>query len=165
MNEFNPETSSDTILVAEDEPGDLLYIQDLFERARIRNPIQVVGDGQATINYLEADGIYTVRELYPFPVLLMLDLVMPKKSGWEVLSWMATRPQKLPLDVVVVSNATDFESQRMAFECGARSFLSKPFGLESLVNLFNALSYAHVESRADGYELRHSEYRPIAWFV
>jgi CheY-like chemotaxis protein len=153
-----------TILIADDEPADIQFIQDLFQRASIHNPTRVVADGEAVIDYLKGRGDYQNRRQHPFPVLLLLDLVMPKKSGWEVLTWLASLPEKPAMDVVVVSKASDFDSQKVAFECGAQSFLIKPFGVESLMNLFNALRHAQLEARQNGYELTRCEGRP-AWFV
>lgn len=154
-----------TILIADDEPSEIAFIEELFQRAGIANPVQKLPDGQAVMDYLKGDGIYRDRVQHPFPVLLILDLVMPRKSGWEVLTWMTTRANKLPLDVVVVSKASDFDSQRMAFECGARTFLTKPFGIESLLNLLNALTHAQLEAREEGYELGRSADRTLPWFV
>ena len=153
-----------TILIADDDSADIRFIQDLFQCAGIQNPVQIVSDGQSTIDYLSGKWAFQNREEHPVPVLLLLDLVMPGKSGWDVLAWLTSVREKLPMDVVVVSKASDFDSQKVAFEYGAQSFLIKPFGLESLMNLFNALRHSQLEARQNGYQLVRCEDRP-AWFV
>ena len=70
-----------TILIADDEPADIKFIQDLFQRAGIQNPTRVVTDGEAAIDYLKGRGDDQNHRPHSFPVLLLLDLVMPKKSA------------------------------------------------------------------------------------
>ena len=56
----------------------------------------VVEDGEEVISYLKGEGIYADREKYPFPILLLLDLKMPKINGFQVLEWLHTRPGAFP---------------------------------------------------------------------
>jgi CheY-like chemotaxis protein len=52
-----------------------------------------VSDGEEAINYLRGAGPYSDRIEYPFPCLLITDLMMPKVSGFDVLAWLQSQPQ------------------------------------------------------------------------
>jgi len=73
------------ILLAEDDPNDVLLIQRAFQRNHVANPVQVVRDGEEALAYLSGQAPFTDRERHPLPVLMLMDLKMPRKSGLEVL--------------------------------------------------------------------------------
>ncbi len=86
--------SKGTILLAEDDPNDVILFQRAMERASLSvDSLKVVRDGEKAISYLSGQGLYADRDLYPLPTLLLLDLKMPRKSGPEVLSWIRKQPQ------------------------------------------------------------------------
>ena len=96
------------ILLAEDDPNDVLLIQRALQRSNIVNPLQVVRDGADAVAYLNGDLQYGDRERYPLPVLLLMDLKMPRKSGLEVLEWLRQQTgglRRLPV-VVCDDNPT-----------------------------------------------------------
>ena len=75
------------ILLVEDNEDDVSLIERAFARAGIDNPLQVVRDGEQAVSYLKAEGEYADRVKYPLPSLVLLDLKMPRRNGFEVLSW------------------------------------------------------------------------------
>ena len=81
-----------TILLAEDDQNDVFFMQRAFSQARLLNPLKVVRDGEETIQYLQGEGVYADRVQYPFPVLLLLDLRMPRRNGFDVLEWLRQQP-------------------------------------------------------------------------
>lgn len=80
------------ILLAEDNENDVLMFRRASRKAKFDNPIQVVADGEEVIAYLGGEGKFTNRDRYPFPGLVLLDLKMPRKNGFDVLRWV--RQQK-----------------------------------------------------------------------
>src|ERR1051326_2388427 len=97
-------TDRSTVLLAEDDLDDVLLTQIAFERARLANPLQVVRDGEEAIAYLRGEGAFADRERFPFPILLLLDLKMPKVDGFQVLSWLQSQPPSLQVPVAIMTS-------------------------------------------------------------
>ncbi len=124
---------SATILLAEDREEDVILIQKAFARGNIRNPLQVVRNGEEAINYLAGVGRFSDRVHYPFPVLVLLDLKMPRVDGFEVLRWIKSQPYLSALRVVVLTSSEDIRDVNLAYQLGATSFLVKPLDFNSTV--------------------------------
>ena len=82
-----------TILVAEDDPDDILLIQDAFEENLLVNPLKFVNDGEQLLDYLYNRGNYSNKDEYRRPGLILLDLNMPKKDGREALKEIKSDPE------------------------------------------------------------------------
>jgi len=121
------------VLLAEDDPNDVLLIRRAFRESEAANPLVVVGDGEAAIQYLSGTGPFSDRERHPFPALFLLDLKMPVKDGLEVLRWLSEHPEipdKLP--VVVLSSAEVPEETQIAYATNIQACLVKPQGYDEL---------------------------------
>src|SRR5260221_230755 len=81
------------ILHVEDDPNDVLLIDLAFRKAGLSPSLQVVHDGEEAIEYLSGRGSYSDRAVFPFPELILLDLKLPRRSGFEVLSWLRDREE------------------------------------------------------------------------
>src|SRR6185503_2275578 len=77
-----------TILLVEDNEDDVFIMQTAWRKAEMPNPLQVAGDGEEAILYLKGDGDYGDRRKHPLPIVMFLDLNMPRKNGFEVLQWL-----------------------------------------------------------------------------
>jgi CheY-like chemotaxis protein len=128
-----------TVLLAEDDPDDVLLTQIAFEKARLVNPLQVVRDGEEAIAYLRGDGRYGDRARYPLPILLLLDLKMPKVSGFQVLEWLRTKPSLTHIPVAIMTSSDHDPHIARAYELGADSYLIKPPNAEALLALVQRL--------------------------
>jgi CheY-like chemotaxis protein len=128
-----------TILLAEDDPDDVLITQIAFRKARLANPLEVVRDGEEAIAYLKGEGAYADRARYPFPVLLLLDLEMPKVDGFEVLEWLREQPVIGALPVAILTDSTPGPYVKRAYRLGADSYLIKPASPEELLALVKRL--------------------------
>src|SRR5229473_2661647 len=80
------------ILLAEDREDEVLLLRHAFAKAGFLNPLQVVPNGEEAIHYLQGEGKYANRDEYPLPALVLLDLKMPRKDGFEVLQWIRQQP-------------------------------------------------------------------------
>ena len=123
------------ILLVEDDEADILLLRRAFRNARIANPVIEVRDGQAAIQYLSEEGDYADRTRYPIPFLILLDLRLPKLSGFEVIAWMREQPQLAHLIVVVLTASDHVPDVTKARDLGANSYLVKPGNFEELVEM------------------------------
>jgi CheY-like chemotaxis protein len=126
-------------LLAEDEESDALILGRAFEKCRSGHPLVVVRDGQEAINYLGGRGPYEDRGRHPLPALLVLDLKMPRMSGFDVLSWISTRADLAHLPVVVLSSSSAEADMRKARELGASEYLVKPNLIAGYVSIVEGL--------------------------
>jgi len=129
------------ILLVEDMSDDVLLLQRAFHRAALDWPIHVVQDGEAAIAYLAGSGPYADRTRYPLPALLLLDLKLPRRSGFEVLAWVRRQPGLHRLPVVVLTSSREPADITRAYDLGANSYLVKPAGADELVDLARTLSH------------------------
>lgn len=127
------------ILVVEDDPNDVLLIQRAFAKARILNPVRTVSNGDEAVAYVSGEGQYADREAYPLPVLVLLDLKLPRRSGLEVLGWIRSQPGLKRLPVVVLTSSKESSDINRAYDLGANSYLVKPIGFDSLLELVQSL--------------------------
>jgi CheY-like chemotaxis protein len=123
-----------TILVVDDREDDIQLLNRMFKRARILNPVHAVQSVEDAICYLTGEGVYSDRETYPFPALILVDLHLPDGSGFDVLRWIKKHSLPASLAVVVLSGS-DVHAFRQAYELGAHSFLTKPLKFEDFHNM------------------------------
>jgi CheY-like chemotaxis protein len=125
----------DVILLAEDDENQVLFVKRAFKHAGLLNPLVVVEDGEQAIAYLKGEGKYANRDEYPLPCLLLLDLKMPNKNGFEVLEWIRQQPGLSALRVVVLTTSDQVHDVNRAYHLGANSFLTKPVDFRDFVQL------------------------------
>lgn len=130
---------SKTILVVEDDQNDLLFLERALKRTNFNKPLQVVTHGDSAIEYLEGTGAYRDRELHPMPNLVLLDLKLPGKSGFEVLTWMRRQPRFKKLRITVLTGSSLTIDVYRAYEMGADSYLVKPVTTEKLAEMIQRL--------------------------
>jgi CheY-like chemotaxis protein len=123
------------ILLVEDSEDDISIIRKAFDRAGIPNPLHVVRDGEAAIAYLSGTGKYSVRDEYPLPGLVLLDLKLPGMDGFEVLRWIRETPGLSALRVVVLTSSDSIRDVNVAYQLGANSFMVKEMDFENTVEL------------------------------
>ena len=128
-----------TLLLVEDDSNDVLLIQRAFQKASMANPLQVVTDGEEAVAYLSGEGHYGDRQKHPLPMLVLLDLKLPRKSGLEVLEWLRGQPGLKRLPVVVLTSSKESGDVNRAYDLGANSYLVKPVGFDSLVGMVKSL--------------------------
>jgi CheY-like chemotaxis protein len=95
----------------------------------------VVRNGAEAIDYLAGNGIYADRSKYPFPFVLLLDLKMPLKDGFEVLEWWNSQPHRQHLTIIVLTSSAHRADIERAYRLGATSYLCKPAELGDLTEM------------------------------
>lgn len=132
-------TAATTILHVEDDPNDTLLLQHACRKAGIVFQLQAVSDGDQAIAYLRGINDFSDRNKYPIPELILLDLKMPRVSGFDVLAWLRADDNFKKLPVVVLTSSNHDADIKRAYDLGAKSYLVKPVGFEALVELVKTL--------------------------
>ena len=128
-----------TVLLIEDNPDDAELIGYAFKKAGVANPLIVVGDGDKAIDYLYGRSAYADREKFPLPGLFLLDLKLPRRSGFEVLEAIRANQTTRNTPVVVLTSSNQATDIERAYELGANSYLVKPIGRDSLITMVRSL--------------------------
>jgi len=136
------------VLVAEDDENDAFLLMRAFRKSGLGLAVFRVADGTEAVDYLGGTGAYTDRALFPLPKLVLLDLKMPKMSGFEVLAWMRTRPALVGLPTVVLSSSTLPSDLAKARELGAKDYKIKPMDFQELVRLVQDLNNCYLHQKA-----------------
>ena len=129
-----------TILLVEDNEDDILLIQRAFRRANLTNPLQVVRDGDQAIAYLGGEGQFHDRAAFPLPLLVLLDLKLPRRSGHEVLAWMRAQAGLRRIPVVVLTSSQEQIDVNRVYDLGGNSYLVKPVEFEALIEMARRLN-------------------------
>jgi len=108
-----------TILHVDDDSNDVLLLQHACRKAGIEVQLQGVNDGDEAIAYLTGKDKFSDREKYPLPRLILLDLKMPRLSGFEVLSWMRQQEKLRRMPVVVLTSSSHDADVNRAYDMGA----------------------------------------------
>jgi len=136
------DNQSFTVLLVEDDLNDIFLVKRAFKMARIKNPLQIVTDGQEAISYLRGDGKYADREAHPLPKLIVMDIRMPRRSGFEVLEWVKDTSKPLHrIPVVVVSSSDNPADINRAYELGANAYMVKPVEFRAVEHLFESITH------------------------
>ncbi|HKQ36788.1 MAG TPA: response regulator [Verrucomicrobiae bacterium] len=127
------------VLLVEDSTDDVFFFKRELQRAGLKNPLHAVETVEAAINYIDGREQYADRARFPLPSIVVLDLHLPGKDGFEFLQWLATKPQR-NLHVVVLTGVGRLQEINRAYQLGAHSFLTKPVRDEDLRNLAKAFT-------------------------
>lgn len=126
-------------LYVEDTDNDVYLVRKAIAKAALPIQLHNVRDGEELIRYLEGKGIFSERQHYPLPTILLLDLKMPKKDGFEVLNWVRQQPQLKRMIVIVFTASNRQEDVDRSHELGANAVLVKPGTLVDLVAMLEQI--------------------------
>lgn len=127
------------ILLVEDNKGDIELILRVLTKNNIMNEIVVARDGEEALNYLLCKGAFSKRDIHDAPVLVLLDLKLPKISGLEVLQRMRAVEGLKLLPVVVLTLSQEDSDVIASYEFGANSYVRKPIDIAEFIDAVKRL--------------------------
>jgi CheY-like chemotaxis protein len=127
------------ILLVEDEPDDALLAKRALERAGVAHRIVHLKDGEEAIKYLSGEAPYNDRNAHPLPILVLLDLKMPKINGFEVLTWLQSRKELASIPVVVLTGSVHDRDRLDADKLGAVGYEIKPLDFPTLLDIVQGI--------------------------
>jgi two-component system, response regulator len=114
------------ILLVEDNPDDEELTLVGLKKSGVLNKVQVVRDGEEALDYIFAEGNYKDRDPAVMPAVILLDLKLPKLSGFEVLKRLRANPKTSCIPVVILTSSSEEEDVIASYKLGANSFVRKP---------------------------------------
>ncbi len=120
------------ILLAEDSPQDAEMTLEALADYHLSNNIVLVGDGEEALDYLFARGKYAGRT-DGNPLLVLLDLKMPKVDGLEVLRVIKSDPNLRTLPVVMLTASREEQDVVKSYQLGVNAYVVKPVGFQKFV--------------------------------
>jgi CheY-like chemotaxis protein len=127
------------ILQVEDRDEDVYLLKRAIQRAEVQVDVRAVVDGQQAIDYISGVNGFEDRHAHPLPYLILLDLKLPHKTGFDVLAWIRAQPTLRTLIVIVLSSSIDEGDLEKAYQLGANAFLVKPSDMHTLVEMCKAM--------------------------
>lgn len=128
------------ILLVEDNPLDAELVMSGFDRHQWGCEIVWVKDGEAALDYLFCRGAFAGRP-ETAPVLMLLDLKMPKLSGIDVLREVKADERMRRVPVVVMTSSNEDSDVTRAYDLGANSYVVKPFDLADLAEVMRSAGH------------------------
>jgi CheY-like chemotaxis protein len=137
--EFVGRRAKGVVLIVDDDSNDVELMRLAFEKAKAPCGLMSVPDGAEAIRYLAGEGDYADRKRFPMPLLVLLDLNMPRVNGFDVLHWIQKNGTSgFPL-VLTLSYSRLESDIRRAYELGTSAYIAKPVDLDSSISLVKLL--------------------------
>lgn len=131
---MTPNPLNRPILLVEDNPVDLDLTLRAFTRRKLANPIEIARDGQEAL-----DWIPRWIAGAPLPLVILLDVKLPRVDGLEVLRQLRAHPVSQALPVVMLTSSNDERDVRTAYRHHANSYIVKPVNFEKFMEVANQI--------------------------
>jgi two-component system response regulator len=127
------------ILLVEDNPDDVDLTLRAFKRSNVTNKVIVAKDGVEALDYLLGTGQYAGRNVQDMPVVVMLDLKLPRIGGLEVLKAIRNDERIRLMPVVILTSSSEQKDVVEGYRLGANSYIRKPVDFEQFVEAVKLL--------------------------
>jgi chemotaxis family two-component system response regulator Rcp1 len=124
------------ILLVEDNPGDIRLTLEAFKEGKCNNPIHVVKDGDAAMQFLRKQDRYAEA---PRPGLILLDLNLPKRDGRSILQEIKTDPDLKRIPVVILTTSKAEEDILRTYNLHANCYITKPVDIEEFITITRSI--------------------------
>lgn len=123
----------DLVLVVEDEADDQALLARAFRKAKVNVPLRFANDGEEAITFLA--GLPERERPGTRLVVVLLDLKLPRRSGFEVLDWMKRHETLRRVPIVILTSSGENTDMERAYDLGANSYLIKPTRPDALLRM------------------------------
>lgn len=137
-------TSKTATLVVEDCDDDFQLLIRSVKAVGLPGPVHCVDTVERAICYLKGQGEFSDRERYPMAFLVLLDMMLAREDGLDLLRWLRSQPEMCTVIVVAMTTVENPVLMEKAYRLGANSFLIKPFGTAAMNEMVKALHHYWV---------------------
>lgn len=137
---INKKVLSPILIVEDEEDHARLIMKSLRESEYVSNELVLLENGEDAINFLYKKDKYCDDE-HRLPVLILLDVKMPMKNGFEVLEEMKKDPDLKKIPVVMLSTSSTTEDMDKAFSLGANDYIVKPVRFSEFTSKVQKVGY------------------------
>lgn len=127
------------ILLVEDSPDDQELIRMAIEDGHIANEIVAVSDGVQALDYLFGRGAYAGRDISDTPLVILLDIKLPKVNGLEVLQQLRADPRTALIPVVMLTSSNEERDILASYQNGVNSYVRKPVDFDQFTEAVKQL--------------------------
>lgn len=124
------------VLLVEDSQAQALVAQAAHRRAKLPGVLHLARDGVDAIAFLRREGKFAHK---PTPDLVLLDVQMPRKTGWNVLEEIKNDERLCVIPVLMLTSSSNVGDIHQAYARHANAFLTKPDDLNGFIELFHAI--------------------------
>lgn len=132
MNNIEPIS----ILLVEDNPGDIYLTREAFRESKFDNSLHVVKNGVECMEFLKRQGKYSEAEM---PDVIILDLNLPKKNGHEVLAEVKRDDHLKYIPIIVLTSSQNEKDIKSSYELCANCYITKPVDYDEFIHIIRAI--------------------------
>ena len=116
------------ILLVEDNPDDIKLTQRAFTKSKLSEKVtlEIVYNGDDALDFLFGEGVYINRNTRVMPVVILLDLNLPRINGFQVLERIRADKRTRLIPVIILTSSKEAQDIKKAYELGANSYIRKP---------------------------------------
>jgi two-component system, response regulator len=142
---------SQELLLVEDDENDIELALRALKGVNLLDKVHVVRDGQEALDYILGRG-ETLGNGGHSPLVVLLDLKLPKINGWEVLQKLKTDVRTASIPIVILTSSKEPKDLKRCYEMGANSYIVKPYDLEDFTKAVSTagLYWLVINERAKG---------------
>jgi CheY-like chemotaxis protein len=133
-------TIGKNILYAEDDPDDVAIFKMAYDKVGLPYVLHFVEDGQAAVDWLSGTGAFADRAQFPVPDLLILDLKMPRKTGFDVLEWVRKESEFKKMRILIVSSSDEPRDLNRAYHLGVTAYFVKSVSFREVMEHLRSAS-------------------------
>jgi len=129
------------VLLVEDDPGDVILIEEAFADSNLANSLHVVTDGIEAMDYLRKQGRYAHVAT---PDLVLLDLNLPRMDGREVIAEVKADPRLRVIPIIVLTTSEAEDDVMRSYALHANAYVTKPVDFGRFVEVVRQIDHFFV---------------------